>query len=151
MTVAARTTRRRKVAKGSYVLDEQVGFILRQVSQRHGTIFAATIGDDLTPTQWAVMAKLLETGPCSQNLLGRHTAMDAATVKGVVDRLAKRGFIETSPDPTDGRRVVVALSDVGRTVTEQAQARALAITQETLAPLTEAEQTTLLDLLKKLR
>jgi len=30
---------------------------------------------------------LTETGPCSQNLLGRLTAMDVATIKGVIDRL----------------------------------------------------------------
>jgi DNA-binding MarR family transcriptional regulator len=52
------------------VLDEQIGFILRQVWQRHATIFAREIGINLTPTQWAALAKLTETGPCSQNQLG---------------------------------------------------------------------------------
>jgi hypothetical protein len=33
-----------KPAKPPYVLDEQVGFILRQVWQRHATIFAREIG-----------------------------------------------------------------------------------------------------------
>ena len=33
-----------------YVLDEQIGFILRQVSQRHAMIFSRDIGADLTPT-----------------------------------------------------------------------------------------------------
>ncbi len=76
-----------KPSKPSYILDEQIGFILRQVWQRHATIFARDIGINLTPTQWAAMAKLTETGPCSQNLLGRLTAMDVATIKGVIDRL----------------------------------------------------------------
>ena len=90
-----------------YLLDEQVGFLLRQVSQRHAAIFSAHMGPEVTPTQWAAMAKLLETGPCSQNLLGRLTAMDAATIKGVIDRLTKRRLTETSADPEDARRVVV--------------------------------------------
>ncbi len=85
-----------------YILDEQIGFILRQVWQRHATIFARDIGINLTPTQWAALAKLTETGPCSQNQLGRLTAMDVATIKGVIDRLTARGLTETSPDP-DGR------------------------------------------------
>src|ERR1700722_10722267 len=75
-----------------YVLDEQVGFALRQAQQRHTTIFAAKMIEDLTPTQWAALAKLREVGDCSQNHLGRLTAMDAATIKGVVDRLTARGF-----------------------------------------------------------
>ena len=69
-----------KPARPSYILDEQIGFILRQVSQRHATIFAQGIGINLTPTQWAALAKLNETGPCSQNLLGRLTAALAAVV-----------------------------------------------------------------------
>ena len=69
-----------KPARPSYILDEQIGFVLRQVWQRHATIFAREIGINLTPTQWAALAKLTETGPCSQNLLGRLTAMDVATI-----------------------------------------------------------------------
>src|SRR5438067_3945945 len=61
-----------KPARPSYILDEQIGFVLRQVWQRHATIFAREIGINLTPTQWAALAKLTETGPCSQNLLGQR-------------------------------------------------------------------------------
>lgn len=141
----------RRMKKRRYVLEEQVGFILRQVSQRHGAIFAQRIGDELTPTQWAALAKLAETGPCSQNQLGRLTAMDVATIKGVVDRLTKRGLTETESDPTDGRRLLVALTAEGRVVTERAEAAALDITRETLAPLTAEEQALAVTLLKKLR
>ena len=91
-----------KPSRPSYILDEQIGFILRQVWQRHAAIFARDIGINLTPTQWAALAKLNETGPCSQNQLGRLTAMDVATIKGVIDRLTTRGLTETSPDPEDG-------------------------------------------------
>src|SRR5882762_2867235 len=93
-----------KPQRPSYVLEEQIGFILRQVWQRHATIFAREIGINLTPTQWAALAKLTETGPCSQNQLGRLTAMDVATIKGVIDRLTARGLTETSADPEDGRK-----------------------------------------------
>jgi DNA-binding MarR family transcriptional regulator len=135
----------------SYILDEQIGFILRQVSQRHAAIFAAGIGEqDLTATQWAVLAKLLERGPCSQNRLGRRTAMDAATIKGVVDRLGKRGLIDTRPDPEDGRRLEVALSPAGQALAERMVLNALRITEETLSPLDEAERETLIALLRKL-
>jgi MarR family transcriptional regulator, lower aerobic nicotinate degradation pathway regulator len=134
-----------------YILDRQVGFILRQVSQRHAAIFTKRIGDDLTPTQWATLAMLLERGPCSQNLLGRHTAMDAATIKGVVDRLTKRGIVETRPDPKDARRLVVVLTPAGRAITERARVNAEAITEEKLQPLTAAERSAFLKLLKKLR
>jgi DNA-binding MarR family transcriptional regulator len=140
-----------KPARPSYILDEQVGFILRQVSQRHATIFAREIGINLTPTQWAALAKLNETGPCSQNLLGRLTAMDVATIKGVIDRLTARGLTETSPDPEDGRRLLVSLTRAGQQLAEKAAPNALAITRETLAPLDAKEREALMALLDKLR
>ncbi|MCW2217628.1 DNA-binding MarR family transcriptional regulator [Bradyrhizobium japonicum] len=140
-----------KPAKSSYVLDEQVGFILRQVWQRHSSIFSRDIGTNLTPTQWAALSKLAETGPCSQNQLGRLTAMDVATIKGVIDRLTARGLTETSQDPEDGRRLLVSLTRAGQQLAEKVAPNALAITRETLAPLDAREGEMLMALLNKLR
>ena len=140
-----------KPAKPLYLLDEQIGFILRQVWQRHAAIFARDIGINLTPTQWAALAKLNETGPWSQNQLGRLTAMDVATIKGVIDRLTARGLTETSPDPEDGRRLLVSLTRAGQQLAEKAAPSALAISKQTLAPLDAKERETLVGLLNKLR
>lgn len=140
-----------KPSKSSYVLDEQVGFILRQVWQRHSAIFSRDIGTNITPTQWAALSKLAEAGPCSQNQLGRLTAMDVATIKGVIDRLTARGLTETSQDPGDGRRLLVSLTRAGQQLAEKVAPNALAITRETLAPLDARERETLMALLNKLR
>ena len=143
--------RNAKPQRPPYVLEEQIGFILRQVWQRHATIFAREIGINLTPTQWAALAKLNETGTCSQNQLGRLTAMDVATIKGVIDRLSARGLTETSPDPEDGRRLLVSLTRAGQQMAEKAAPNALVISKETLAPLDARERETLFALLNKLR
>lgn len=145
-----RAARPKRAEPASYRLDDQVGFVLRKVSQRHTSLFAALIGEDVTPTQWAVLAKLAEKGPLSQNLLGRETAMDAATVKGVVDRLTKRGLLDVAPDGKDQRLLNVSLSPMGQKLAETLTARAHEITESTLAPLTSAERRTLLALLSKL-
>jgi DNA-binding MarR family transcriptional regulator len=148
---AIATKRSAKPAKPTYVLDEQIGFILRQVWQRHSSIFSRDIGTNLTPTQWAALSKLAETGPCSQNQLGRLTAMDVATIKGVIDRLSARGLTETSADPDDGRRLLVSLTRAGQQLAEKAAPNALLISKETLAPLDARERETLFALLSKLR
>lgn len=147
------TASKRRVAqqKPTYGLDEQVGFILRQVSQRHTAIFANEIGVNLTATQWAAMAKLAETGPCSQNQLGRLTAMDVATIKGVIDRLTARGLTETGPDPSDGRRLLVKLSRAGQALVDKCIANALKVSELTLEPLTPKEREVFVALLTKLR
>ncbi len=147
---AAKKPRRRE-PPAQYCLDEQVGFLMRQVNQRHTVIFAERMIEDLTPTQWAALAKLNERGPLSQNLLGRHTAMDAATIKGVVDRLTARGFTVGKSDPTDARRLRIALTDEGRAVVRRAAAVALTISEETLSPLTVSERKSLMRLLDKIK
>ena len=151
MTRSVSARRSARPPRAAYVLEEQIGFILRQVWQRHAAIFAREIGINLTPTQWAALAKLCETGPCSQNHLGRLTAMDIATIKGVIDRLTARGLTETSPDPEDGRRLLVSLTRAGQQLAEKATPNALAITSKTLAPLDAKERETLVALLSKLR
>ncbi len=134
-----------------YRLDDQIGFILRQATQRHAAIFASGIGGDLTPTQWAALAKLHEAGPLSQNLLGRQTAMDAATIKGVVDRLTRRGLTMAQPDAADGRRLLVTLTAEGEELVRRLTPHARAVTAETLSPLTDQEQRALAVLLLRLR
>lgn len=138
-------------ARGTYRLDAQIGFLLRQAQQRHTAIFARGMIEEVTPQQWAALAKLHEIGACSQNLLGRHVAMDAATIKGVVDRLSSRGFIRSDVDPADNRRRTIALTGEGHAFVARALPAALAITEETLAPLTTDERRELTALIAKLR
>jgi DNA-binding MarR family transcriptional regulator len=135
---------------GRYVLDEQVGFLLRVAMQRHTTIFMSRMIEGLTQTQFAALAKLHEVGPCSQNHLGRLIYLDAATIKGVVDRLGVRGFVTALSDPKDRRRRAVALTERGRQVTQAAQLVAAEVTAATLAAFTEEEQRLVTRLLKKL-
>jgi DNA-binding MarR family transcriptional regulator len=136
--------------RAGYILDEQVGFLLRVAMQRHTSIFMSRMAEGLTQTQFAALAKLYEVGACSQNHLGRLIYLDAATIKGVVDRLSARGFVTALNDPKDRRRRAVALTDRGREVTEAAEKVASEITTTTLAPLTPDEQRLVTRLLKKL-
>ena len=134
----------------SYVLDDQVGFLMRVATQRHTAIFAARMIEGLTPTQFSALAKLYTVGPCSQNHLGRLIYLVGATIKGVVDRLGARGFITALADPKDRRRRAVALTERGREVIEAAIKVATGITAATLAPLTPDEQAAVVRLLRKL-
>lgn len=139
-----------KVNLGSYRLEDQIGFIIRKASQRHAVIFARQMIGELTPTQWAALVKIAEFGSASQNQLGRDTAMDVATIKGVVDRLIKRGLITVRSDPADGRRSLIALTAEGAALVKLARPHASAISRDTLEGLSEEEQRTLLELLRKI-
>jgi len=133
----------------AYQLTEQVGYNLRRANQRHVAIFARHV-DGLTPTQFAALARLYEKGAISQNLLGRQTAMDSATIKGVVERLTAKGFVSSGPDPNDRRLRRVELTDEGRVAFEAAHDAAIAARLETIAPLSDEETRTFETLLAKL-
>lgn len=133
-----------------YVLDEQVGYLLRLASQRHAVIFQENAILNLTPTQFAALVRLAELGETSQNELGRRTAMDVATIKGVVDRLRAKGLVQVRADPTDKRRTLISIHQAHRGLTEELHDSGQTITRRTLEPLSAAEQRTFLRLLKKL-
>ncbi len=139
-----------KRAVNDYRLDDQIGFILRQVSQRHAVIFADLMVGGLTPTRFAVLAKLFEYGAMAQNQLGRKTAMDAATIKGVVDRLEARGLVEIRQDPKDGRKRAIGLTDKSREMMSAIIPLGVEISDKTLEPLDVAERDELLRLLGKM-
>ncbi len=132
-----------------YILDDQIGFVLRRVTQRHLAIFSEAI-PDLTTTQFATLAKLAELGPLSQNHLGRVTAMDAATIKGVVDRLRRQGLVETTADPDDRRRLTVAMTDAGQRLYHRSVEPALAVSTQSVAPLSPEDRVRLMEILRKL-
>jgi len=136
-------------APESYVLEDQIGFVLRKANQRHIAIFAKHIGD-LTPPQFAALAKLDEVGETSQNQLGVLVAMDAATIKGVIDRLSARGLVALGRDGDDRRRVMLTLTSEGRETVGRLKELAKQVTAETIAPLTEREAETLMRLLSKI-
>jgi DNA-binding MarR family transcriptional regulator len=138
------------IAALPYILEDHVGFLLRQAGQRHLAIFAEHMPEQLTATQFAALAKIREIGPCSQNRLGRLTAMDAATIKGVVDRLSLRGLTRADPDPEDGRMLLISLTEAGRTLADRLIPAAIDITERTLAPLDHRERTVLTGLLRRL-
>ncbi len=137
-------------AREVYVLDEQIGYLLRLANQRHALIFQEHTVLDLTPTQLSAMVRLLDEGECSQNELGRRTAMDVATIKGVVDRLRAKGLVRLRPDPNDRRRTTISVPGPHEGLRATLHAVGHRITQQTLKPLTPAERRTLLRLLAKM-
>ena len=135
----------------AYVLEEQVGHLLRRAHQRSAAIFAELIDDDrLTPTQYAALVKIHDRGEVTQNLLGRLTAMDPATIKGVIQRLRERNLVASRADPENKRRLVLTLTAEGEALARASIPNGRDISEATLEPLTPAERRQLLALLRRL-
>lgn len=148
---------RRRAQRGTagegaaYRVEEQVGHLLRRAHQRATALFLEHIGaEDLTPTQFAALVKLKDEGRLSQNHLGRLTAMDRATILGVIRRLVARGLIARAPDAADGRRAVLSLTQKGRALVERVVPNGFDVSAAILEPLSAGERRAFLALLKKL-
>jgi MarR family transcriptional regulator, lower aerobic nicotinate degradation pathway regulator len=135
----------------AYVLEVQVGYLIRQAHQRASSIFGTCFNDQqLTPTQFATLAKIADEEAVSQNRLGRLTAMDPATMKGVLGRLVKRDLISSAADPTDRRRTIWRLTSAGTDLLQLTKPAAVKTTTDTLAPLSPEERKLFLKLLKRI-
>lgn len=143
-------------AANGYVLERQVGHLLRRAHQRHAALFQAMLAEALgseavlTPTQWAALVTLATLGEATQNALGRLVAMDPATTQGVVRRLVARGLVERRTDAADRRTVRLSVTEAGRATVTAALPTAGAISEATLAPLSAEERLTFLHLLQRM-
>jgi DNA-binding MarR family transcriptional regulator len=135
----------------SYVLETQVGFLLRCAHQHATEVFNAVMGRfSVTPTQFAALAKIDDLGSVSQNQLGRLAHMDPATISGVVGRLIARGFVRQATDIKDARLVMLTLTPTGQAAVRAMKSVAAEVSRRTLEPLNAGEATVLLKALAKL-
>jgi DNA-binding MarR family transcriptional regulator len=137
-------------AGDGYVLEDQIGHLLRRAHQRASAIFQEIMTEGLTPPQFAALVKIRDFGTVSQNRLGRAVAMDPATSQGVTQRLLAKNLITRTDDPEDRRRTLLSLTPEGEAVVGRLIPLGKKVTAETLEPLTADEQKQFLALLAKI-
>lgn len=133
----------------TFSLEHYIGFRLRLAIQRYNEIFSRQLSK-LTPPQFAALVKLLERGPVSQNEMGRQISVDAATTKGIVDRLEARGLVARTRCARDQRKINVALTGEGENLVKHKIPEAEAVASDTMSRLTQIERERLVELLAKL-
>jgi DNA-binding MarR family transcriptional regulator len=65
---------------------------------------------DLTPSRVSVLLRLEKEGPAAVSTLARGEGMRPQSMSAIVASLQEGGFVEGSPDPNDGRQVLISLS-----------------------------------------
>jgi DNA-binding MarR family transcriptional regulator len=110
----------------------------------------AVLGDiaaehDLSITQLRLLGILRDREPAMLDL-ARYLNLEKSSVTGLIDRAQRRGLVERSTAPHDGRAVHVRLTAAGRRLTEQITAQAnetLSRLLDTLPPRDRARLSTL--------
>ena len=72
--------------------------------------------------------------------LGSHLGLDKSSMTGLVSRAEKRGLVQRSPSPHDGRAVLVSLTSLGRQLTEQCTTEVGDRIAELASRLTESQR-----------
>ena len=108
-----------RVKDGNY-FDEQAFFetILAIVQ----TVIEYAKPFDLSPVQFRILFMLLDDGPALKAHLAKKLILTRSTVNWACDALAERGYLCVVVG-VSGKAIPVALTDRGRTVTEQAAER----------------------------
>jgi DNA-binding MarR family transcriptional regulator len=103
-----------------------MGVILRiLLCGRHleGRVARSLAPQELQPWEFDVLAALRRQGGACELTAGdlaRHVMLTCSGMTHRVDRLVKRGLVRRRPDQTDRRSIVVALTERGRALVEDA-------------------------------
>ena len=82
------------------------------------------VDTSVTLTHLAALSTLQRHGPMSPGELAAHERVQPPSMTRVVVALEGRGLVTRTPHPTDGRQVVIGLTDAAQTLlTEEARAR----------------------------
>ena len=112
---------------------------------------AALQESDLTMTQMYFLGALshLPEGTATLKELERYFRVAQSTAAGVAARLEKKGLVESLPNENDRRVKRLRITDAGANTLRHAVETMERGEKQMLAPLDEAEQETLITLLRK--
>ena len=101
--------------------------------------FRRLITQSVSMSHMHVLATLSEAGPLPMSHLANALDVSVASATGIVNRMEDRGLVERSRDDADRRIVTVSLSDDGRRVMDEIDARAQGFFARVLRELTADE------------
>jgi DNA-binding MarR family transcriptional regulator len=114
--------------------------------------FNSALPYKLTTAQFGVLNHFVRLGGVrSPAALADAFQVTRATMTSTLQKLEAKGFIDISPDPSDGRAKRVSLTETGRAAREEALRDADPMIRDLAEVITPDEIATLLPLLEKLR
>ena len=99
------------------------------------------VGDaELSYPQFSALTVLMREGPMTPGRLAEHERVQPPTMTRTVSCLAELGLVTKTPDPNDGRQVVVALTPAGVAEVTETRRRRDAWLNSRLARLTAEDR-----------
>jgi DNA-binding MarR family transcriptional regulator len=127
----------------------EVSVIMPRISRR--ILFDLFQSLDIPPAQLFVIMMLYYNGPTHMTDIVRELRVAAPTVTGIIDRLARDGYVRRVEDEKDRRAVVVELLGPGRTIAEKLRKVAAERWGDLLEKIPRADAQKFLDILVQIR
>jgi MarR family transcriptional regulator, lower aerobic nicotinate degradation pathway regulator len=105
---------------------------------------------ELRKQHYAVLRSLADVGSAAQGPLADRVGIDRSDMVALVDELEAAGHVGRAPDPDDRRRKIVSITGSGAEVLDELGELVRAADDELLAPLTDEERRTLVELLTRI-
>ena len=110
-----------------------IGLLLRRLRQVKSE-------GELTLPESSALTRLDRNGPATATALARQEQISPQSMGATLSALEARGLVERRPDPGDGRRIVLSVTDAGREVMRNRRnARTELLAQALSAGFTPAE------------
>ena len=84
-----------------------IGLLVRRLRQ-------IPVAGELTLSETSALARLDRGGPTTPGALAKQEQISPQSMGATLGALEARGLIERAPDPADGRRAVMSMTDAGR-------------------------------------
>ena len=107
-----------RVSESAWLAARDLRVVVSRLRRRLKELSTA---DDLTPSQTAVLARLVKQGPSSTSELAGAEGVRPQSMATTLAALEQHGLIQRRPDPDDGRRQVITLTTKGRNRGESAR------------------------------
>jgi len=119
--------------------------------ENHDRFHEACAAADISPPQLKVLLSLEAGDAKPMRAFAEMLRCDASWITGIVDGLEERGYVERQPHSTDRRVKVVTITALGEKAKSKAFDRLHEPPPSLVNALTQNEQRTLRDLLRKVR
>ncbi|MBI5568017.1 MAG: MarR family transcriptional regulator [Chloroflexi bacterium] len=122
----------------------QIMRAIRTEMRRHRTA-------DLSVPQFRTLAVIDRNANASLSDVAEHIGLTLPSMSKLIDGLVARKLVTRQTDPTDRRRMTLALTRSGQAALEASRAATRACLAESLAALTDAERATVVKAMEALR
>jgi DNA-binding MarR family transcriptional regulator len=96
----------RNVDQVAAALRVSIGLLVRRMRQ-------IPVAGELTLSETSALARLDRGGPTTPGALAKQEQISPQSMGATLAALEARGLIERAPDPDDGRRAVMSVTDAG--------------------------------------